>query len=193
MNSPKQIKILLNANHSINPTIRSLKQQISSWFLQIKLSLCLYQCPALELCFRITIILRRNVLSFLIQEAEKQKQSPDTEHRSETTAQSSESQPAAPVSTSDCLKPVGFNNQADSASPERQGDRTDSEPEKKPVEQDLEQDTLIHQQLGSREASSAPAVAVEPGLTQKQGSCDGEEKRDQSKEEPPLEMKQQEG
>ncbi|XP_042370870.1 ubiquitin carboxyl-terminal hydrolase 19-like, partial [Plectropomus leopardus] len=30
-----------------------------------------------------------------------------------------------------------------------------------------------------------------PDPAQRQGSCDGEEKRDQSKEEPPLEMKQQ--
>ncbi|XP_042266409.1 ubiquitin carboxyl-terminal hydrolase 19 isoform X3 [Thunnus maccoyii] len=126
------------------------------------------------------------------QKAEKQKQSADTEHRSETTTRGIESQPAAPVSTSDCLKPVSFNNKMDSASPERQGDRTDSETEKKPVEQETEQDALISQQLGSREASTALAVAVEPGLTQRQGSCDGEEKRDQSKEEPPLEMKQQE-
>ncbi|CAK6955163.1 ubiquitin carboxyl-terminal hydrolase 19 isoform X2 [Scomber scombrus] len=128
------------------------------------------------------------------QEPEKQKQSPVTERRSETTTSSTESQPAAPVSTSDRLKSVTFDKQADSASPERQRDRTDSETEKKPAEQESERDAVTCiQQPGSREADSAPAVtAAEPGLTQKQGSCDGEEKRDQSKEEPPLEMKQQE-
>ncbi|KAM7410825.1 hypothetical protein PAMA_020995 [Pampus argenteus] len=120
------------------------------------------------------------------QEAEKQTQSPDTEHRSETTANGRESQSAAR------LKPVGLNNQAASASPETHEHKTDSEPEKKPVEQESDKDALISQQLGSTGTSSAPAVAVEPALTQRQGSCDGEEKRDQSKEEPPLEMKQQE-
>ncbi|XP_049920137.1 ubiquitin carboxyl-terminal hydrolase 19 isoform X3 [Epinephelus moara] len=122
---------------------------------------------------------------------EKRNQSSD---RSRAKAHGSDSQPAAPVSTSDCLKPV----EVDSASPETQGDRTDSEPEKKPVEQESEQDTLILQQLESREAGSIPTVGVaakqghSPGPAQRQGSCDGEEKRDQSKEEPPLEMKQQE-
>uniref|UniRef100_A0A8C4NIR8 ubiquitinyl hydrolase 1 n=1 Tax=Dicentrarchus labrax TaxID=13489 RepID=A0A8C4NIR8_DICLA len=78
------------------------------------------------------------------------------------------------------------------------GDRTNSEPEKRPVEKESEQDSLIRQQLGSREASSVPAAGVaakqgqSPSLAQRRGSCDGEEKRDQSKEEPPLELKQQE-
>lgn len=128
--------------------------------------------------------------------SEKRSQSSD---RSGATAQGSDSQPAAPVSTTDCLKAVGLNNEVDSASPETLGDRTDSEPEKRPVEQESEQDTLIHQHLGSREAGSVPAVGVAakqgqlPDPAQRQGSCDGEEKRDQSKEEPLLEMKQQEG
>lgn len=137
----------------------------------------------------------RYLVSFLVQEPEKQKQSPVTEHRSETTTSSAESQPAAPVSASDRLKPVTFDKRADSASPERQRDRTDSETEKKPVEQESERDAVTcTQQPGSREADPAPAVtAAEPGVTRKQGSSDGEEKRDQSKEEPPLEIKQQEG
>lgn len=126
--------------------------------------------------------------------AEKRSQSSD---RSGATAHGSDSQPAAHISTSDRLKPVSLNN--DSASPETSGDRTDSEPEKKPVEQESEQDTLIGQQLGSKEAGSAPAVGAaakrgqSPSLVPRQGSCDGEEKRDQSKEEPALELKQQEG
>ncbi len=133
-------------------------------------------------------------MAFLIQVSENRNQSSD---RPGATAHGSDSQPAAPVSTTDCLK--GLNNEVDSASPETLGDRTESEPEKKPVEQESEQDTLIHQHLGSREAGSVPAVGVaakqgqSPDPAQRQGSCDGEEKRDQSKEEPPLEMKQQEG
>ncbi|XP_031142111.1 ubiquitin carboxyl-terminal hydrolase 19 isoform X2 [Sander lucioperca] len=129
------------------------------------------------------------------QVAEKQSQSSD---RSGATAHGSDSQPAAPVSTTDCLKPVSFNNDVDSASLETLADRTDSEPEKKPLEQESEQDTLIRQQLESKEAGSISAVGVagkqsqSPGLAQRQVSCDEEEKQDQSKEEPPLEMKQQE-
>uniref|UniRef100_A0AAQ5XZ97 ubiquitinyl hydrolase 1 n=1 Tax=Amphiprion ocellaris TaxID=80972 RepID=A0AAQ5XZ97_AMPOC len=70
---------------------------------------------------------------------------------------------------------------------------------KKPVEQESEQDTLILQQSGSLEAAPVPAAGVtekqnqSASLTQNQSSCDEEEKRDQSKEEPSLEMKQQEG
>lgn len=136
---------------------------------------------------------------FLIQVAEKRNQSSDG---SGATAHGSDSQPAAPVSTGDqcLLEPVGFNDQGDSAaSPETQGDRTDSEPEKQPAVQESEQDTLIRQQLESREAGSVSAVGPaakrgpSPGPAQRQVSCDGEEKRDQSKEEPPLEMKPQEG
>ncbi|KAG7235212.1 hypothetical protein INR49_030615 [Caranx melampygus] len=129
------------------------------------------------------------------QVVEKQTQSSD---RSEASAPSNESQPAAPISTSDCLKPVDFSNEVDSASPARPGDRTDSEPEKKPVEQELEQDTLICQQLGSKETVPTPTVGtadkqgLAPSVAQRQGSCDGEEKRDQSKEDPSLELKQQE-
>ncbi|XP_020490960.2 ubiquitin carboxyl-terminal hydrolase 19 isoform X2 [Labrus bergylta] len=127
------------------------------------------------------------------QVAEKQNQSSDG---SEATAHGSESQSAAPISTSDCLKPVSSNNKANS--PEMLEDKTDSEPEKRPDEQQSEQDTLIHQQPPSRETDSVPAVGVSakqeasPSISQKHGSFDGEEKRDQSKEEPPLELKQQE-
>lgn len=127
--------------------------------------------------------------------AEKQNQSSD---RSEAVACGSESQPAAPISTCDRLKPVTLNNEVQSASSEMLGDKTDSEIGKRPVEQESERDTLICQQIGSGEAVPVPpvGVAVKQGLSrslaQRQSSCDGEEKRDQSKEEP-LEMKQQEG
>ncbi|XP_030278315.1 ubiquitin carboxyl-terminal hydrolase 19 isoform X3 [Sparus aurata] len=129
------------------------------------------------------------------QVAEKRSQSSD---RSGATAHGSDGQPAAPISTSDRLKPVPLNNEVDLASPETSADRTDSEPEKKPVEQESEQDTLICQQLGSKEAGSVPAVGAaakcgpSPSLALRQGCCEGEEKRDQSKEEPALELKQQE-
>ncbi|XP_076596686.1 ubiquitin carboxyl-terminal hydrolase 19 isoform X2 [Chaetodon auriga] len=128
------------------------------------------------------------------QVAENQSQSSD---RSGATAHDSDSHPAAPISTSEGFKPLDFNNEVDSA-PEMLRDKTDSEPEKRLVEQESEQDTLICQPLGSREAGSVPAVGMaekrgqSPGLAQRRGSCDGEEKRDQSKEEPPLELKQQE-
>ncbi|KAM9855932.1 ubiquitin carboxyl-terminal hydrolase 19 isoform 3-T3 [Aulostomus maculatus] len=132
------------------------------------------------------------------QVTEKLNQSSDSEHMSGLTAEGSENQPAAPVSTSECHKALGSNNQADVAGVERLGDRTDSEPEKKSAEQESVQDTLISQQLGSREVGSVQVVGMAAKqdltarLSQRQGSCDEEEKRDQSKEEPSLEMKQQE-
>ncbi|KAK5863108.1 hypothetical protein PBY51_000163 [Eleginops maclovinus] len=94
--------------------------------------------------------------------------------------------------------PVGLDKEVNSASPETQGGRTDSEPQKKPVEQESEQDTLIsQQQLESKEAGSIAAVGVaakqsqSPAEPPRQGSGDGEEKRDQSKEEPLLEIQQE--
>ncbi|KAI4824216.1 hypothetical protein KUCAC02_012742 [Chaenocephalus aceratus] len=138
------------------------------------------------------------------QVAEKRNHSSE---RSGTAAHSSDDQPAAPVSTVNGLQtdnqlPVGFNKEVNSASAETQGDRTDSELQNKPVEQESEQDTLIRQQqqqqLDSKEAGSIPAVGMaakqsqSPAVAQRQGRCDGEEKQDQSKEEPPLEIKQQE-
>lgn len=127
------------------------------------------------------------------QVAEKSNQSSD---RSGATAHGSDSQPAAPVSTSDCLEPGAFNKEVASASSaEIQGDRTDSEPEKKPVEQESEQDTLVCQQHQSREPGLIPAngEAASQGQSpaHRQGICDGEEKRDQSKEEPSLTVKQE--
>lgn len=122
------------------------------------------------------------------QVAEKQNQFSD---KSGATAHGSDSRSAAPASDH-------LNSETDSASPETLGDRTDSEPGSKPLVQESEQDTLISLQLGSREAGAAPAAGLtdkqsqSPSLTLMKSSCDGEEKRDQSKEEPPLELMQQE-
>lgn len=130
----------------------------------------------------------------MIQMAKALNQSSD---KSETIAHGSESQSAAPISTSDCLAPVSLNN-VQSASPEMLGDKANSEMEKRTVEQKSEHVTLLCQQLDSGDAVPVPPVgkAVNHGLShsleQKQSSCDGEEKRDQSKEEP-LDIKQQEG
>uniref|UniRef100_A0A3Q3DUR6 ubiquitinyl hydrolase 1 n=1 Tax=Hippocampus comes TaxID=109280 RepID=A0A3Q3DUR6_HIPCM len=91
-----------------------------------------------------------------------------------------------------------FNNHLDSAFPERSTDITNAEPEKTVQLQQSVRDTQTHQHLGSRGATPVSSRDVsaeqEPstGLTQIEGSCDGEEKRDQSKEEPPP-IKQQEG
>lgn len=121
--------------------------------------------------------------------------------RSGATPHGSDSQPAAPISTStsnsNSLKPACFSNEVASASRETAGDRTDSNSENKPVEQNSEQDTLTRQQVGSREATPAAGTAASrgqsPGVAPRLGGYDGEEKRDQSKEEPPLELRQQEG
>lgn len=126
--------------------------------------------------------------------ADKRSQSSD---RSRATAHDSDSQPVAADSTSECLKPACFSNKATSTSPLMLEDRTDSNSESKPVEQESEQDTLIRQQIGSREAAPAVEVADKrgqsPGVAPRLGSSDEEEKRDQSKEEPPLELNQQKG
>lgn len=125
--------------------------------------------------------------------AEKRNQSSE---RSGATEQVTVSQPAVPVSTSDCVKPVAFNKEVNFTSPQGQGDGTDSEPARKPAEQESEQDPLICQQLGEMEMVPVTAMGMaakqsQPsGVSQKQRSCDEEEKRDQSKEEPPLEMTQ---
>lgn len=119
--------------------------------------------------------------------------------RSGASLHAGDSQPVAPTSTStsDSLKPACFSNEAASASRETAADRTDSGSENKPVEQNSEQDTLIRQQTGSREAPPAAGTAAKrarsPGVAPGLGGYDGEEKRDQSKEEPPLELRQQEG
>ncbi|XP_069564463.1 ubiquitin carboxyl-terminal hydrolase 19 isoform X2 [Brachyistius frenatus] len=121
--------------------------------------------------------------------AEKQKQS---SNGSGAAAHVGEVQPAAPISTADHLKPDGSNKGMDS--PQRPGDASHCEPtERKPAEQESEREPLIRQQLGSGEVAPEPPPDVQPpGPAQRQISCEGEEKRDQSKEEPPLEIQQQE-
>ncbi|CAN9515930.1 unnamed protein product [Ophioblennius macclurei] len=98
--------------------------------------------------------------------------------KSGATSHVSDSQSKALVGTSSHL-----NKKADCASPRQLGANIDSEPEKK----EPEQDSLTHHQPPSTE-TSPPA----PSLEQKKSICDGEEKRDQSKEEPSLKIKQQE-
>ncbi|XP_017266836.1 ubiquitin carboxyl-terminal hydrolase 19 isoform X2 [Kryptolebias marmoratus] len=127
----------------------------------------------------------------IAQATETKNESPDL---SEATAHVSDS----PVLTTHFLKSTGFNKAMDSTSPQKQKDRTDSELQGKPVvEHELEENTLTSQQHeDSTDTLSVPAACVAarqsqtPGPTEKQGGCDGEEKRDQSKEEPPLETNQ---
>ncbi|XP_041859245.1 ubiquitin carboxyl-terminal hydrolase 19 isoform X2 [Melanotaenia boesemani] len=123
-------------------------------------------------------------------QVERRNQSSDM---SEAAAPSGDGQPVAPVGTTH-----RFNNKVDSTSSQRQTDTLNAEMERKPVEHKLGQDTLICHQLGSAETLPVPGANVaarqsqSPSLNQNQSSCDGEEKRDQSKEEPSLERKQQE-
>lgn len=123
---------------------------------------------------------------FLIQVVEAKKES----KHPETMAQVSDS----PILI------TGFHEKTDSTAPQKPKARTDSEPQGKPVEQDSEKNTLISQQLGDTTdslpvpaACTAARQSQAPGSTQKHSSCDGEEKRDQSKEETSLEKKQLEG
>ncbi|XP_023812130.1 ubiquitin carboxyl-terminal hydrolase 19 isoform X1 [Oryzias latipes] len=102
-------------------------------------------------------------------------------NRSGVKAQVKDEQPRAPESTSPCLKPVCFNKEADSASG-KQRECTNSEVAAKPAELSPEPGPVIQQQLVSTEAVQSHAA----GLIQ--NSCDGEEKRDRPKEEPPLEI-----
>ncbi|XP_054627537.1 ubiquitin carboxyl-terminal hydrolase 19-like [Dunckerocampus dactyliophorus] len=93
-----------------------------------------------------------------------------------------EKQPGAPpVSTSDSLKTLASNNPADP--PESSMDISGSGPQTKSVEQESVQDTKTHQ-LSGAESWPAKEEPSEASLAKMQGSCDGEEKRDQSKEEP---------
>ncbi|XP_034028051.1 ubiquitin carboxyl-terminal hydrolase 19 isoform X2 [Thalassophryne amazonica] len=136
------------------------------------------------------------------QAAEYKNLSSEMENTSATAACGSDVHLAHPVSISNCLKANDVNIVVDTASAERltefHTDRTDSEPDNKPVGQNIEQDSLIHQRLGCGEAASVPATAVSTNQgqstspAQRQANCEGEEKQDQSKEEPPLEIMQQE-
>lgn len=92
---------------------------------------------------------------------------------------------AAAVSTNHCLKPACFNKEADSAS-KKQRERTNSEVEVKPAELKSEPGPVIQQAT-----EALPRQNQAAGLIQ--NSCDGEEKRDRPKEEPPLEISPLEG
>lgn len=92
--------------------------------------------------------------------------------------------------------------QAAAASSEAPGGRSDSE--NRPAVQNLEQDALTCQQDATRKqaattggaaeaAGTAAAGGESASVSSLSGSGDGEEKRDQTKEEPPLELRQQEG
>lgn len=110
--------------------------------------------------------------------------------QSSSRAEGGDSQTAASFS------PTSSNQEA-STSLGTPGGRSD--PESRPVAQDSEQDTLTCQQSASGELTAAAAVGVAPKCSQSaggplsSGSSDREEKRDQSKEEPLLELRQQEG
>lgn len=112
----------------------------------------------------------------------------------ETKKESSHAETTAYVSDPPVLT-AGFNKKMDSTAPRKPKARTDSEPQGKPVEHELEKNTSITQQPGdSTDTLPVPAACTAarpsqaPGPTQKHSGCDGEEKRDQSKEEPPLKM-----
>ncbi|XP_008316498.1 ubiquitin carboxyl-terminal hydrolase 19 isoform X4 [Cynoglossus semilaevis] len=107
-----------------------------------------------------------------------------------------ESQATAPITTSDCPQPIGIKNEMDYA-PARLGERTESEPEGGSVEPKPVQESLIAQQLGLREAALAvPSVDItvkqssSTAVAQRQQeTSEEEEKCDQLKEEPSLEIK----
>ncbi|KAM6924417.1 ubiquitin carboxyl-terminal hydrolase 19 [Xenentodon cancila] len=122
--------------------------------------------------------------------AERRSQSSD---RSKTTAHGGDGPLVTPASTSHCL-----NNQVDLTSPENLIDKTDFEPERNPAEHNAGGGTLMGQDLGPADtlpgSAACPPVRQSPLTcsTHKQSRFDGEEKRDQSKEEPPLEIQPQE-
>ncbi|XP_056158085.1 ubiquitin carboxyl-terminal hydrolase 19 [Lampris incognitus] len=133
---------------------------------------------------------------------EKRDESCDTEQKTRVAADASDNPPVAPVDISERLMPRGSINETGPDSSDRVGeshaDRTDSDAARNPAEGESELSAVIQQQPGSREAGSAQATGSITKQTElsnqnlEQGSCDGEEKRDQSKEEPPLVMKQEE-
>lgn len=82
--------------------------------------------------------------------------------------------------------------QAPAASSGTPGGRSDSE--NRPMSQNSEQAAAAAGAGETAEAAAAPPAGGEPaGGSLLSGSGDGEEKRDQSKEEPLLELRQQEG
>lgn len=115
---------------------------------------------------------------------------------SETTIPGTDGHLTAPDITDRFQNPAKSNKEPDS-SPQMPRDGTDLEVQGKPTERESQQDAFTSQQPGITEKLPEPAVgaahrqAQSAGLTLKSSSCDGEEKRDQSKE--ALEMMQQEG
>ncbi|XP_061592825.1 ubiquitin carboxyl-terminal hydrolase 19 isoform X2 [Cololabis saira] len=121
--------------------------------------------------------------------AERRSPSPD---RSDSTAPGGDGpavSPASPAGTGHRL-----NNQVDPTSPQPLKDNTDSEPERKPADPEAGGDSLTGPADAAPGRPASPPIKLSPatGSTQKQSSSDGEEKRDQSKEEPPLEIQPQE-
>ncbi|KAF7210383.1 ubiquitin carboxyl-terminal hydrolase 19 isoform X2 [Nothobranchius furzeri] len=115
--------------------------------------------------------------------SDKTNQSSET---SEATEQVRDGQPVPPV-IDHSLRPTDSSHKVDATSLQMQGDRTDSSPHRKAAEHESGQEALISQQHeDSTEMLSAPAACVAA-----RQSWDGEEKQDQSKEEAPLEMMQQ--
>ncbi|KAM9829644.1 ubiquitin carboxyl-terminal hydrolase 19 isoform 1-T1 [Syngnathus typhle] len=131
-----------------------------------------------------------------IQEADKPYDSPDTQYRGAETGES-ENQPAVPISTGGSLKSLDFNNSLDSASLEKSSDVTGVKPDKMTQHHEPVEDTQTYQQPVSKGVASASSQDVSAeqgpstGLRQIHSSSDGEEKCDQSKEDPTL-IKQQE-
>ncbi|XP_027879788.1 ubiquitin carboxyl-terminal hydrolase 19 isoform X2 [Xiphophorus couchianus] len=116
---------------------------------------------------------------------------------SETTIPGTDGHLTAPDITDRFQNPAKSNKEPDS-SPQMPRDGTDLEVQGKPTERESQQDAFTSRQPGITEKLPEPAAGAahrqsqSAGLTLKSSSCDGEEKGDQSKEEPALEMMQQE-
>ncbi|XP_077457775.1 ubiquitin carboxyl-terminal hydrolase 19 isoform X2 [Stigmatopora argus] len=133
---------------------------------------------------------QESTVSNMIEEAGEQYKTSDTQEKSSEPADS-EQQLEVPVSTSGSLKTLDLKKCVDSGSLERSSDNTKTEAEKKAPFHESMQDTQTDQQVVSRGAVSVVSRDLSaqqeqsPSLTHIQGSCEGEEKCDQSKEEPP--------
>ncbi|XP_014911878.1 ubiquitin carboxyl-terminal hydrolase 19 [Poecilia latipinna] len=116
---------------------------------------------------------------------------------SETTIPGTDGQLTAPEIIDRFQNPAKSNKNTDST-PQMPRDGTDLELQGKPTKRESQQDAFISQQPGITETLPEPAAGAahrqsqSAGLTPKSSTSDGEEKRDQSKEEPTLEMMQQE-
>uniref|UniRef100_A0A087YNJ4 ubiquitinyl hydrolase 1 n=1 Tax=Poecilia formosa TaxID=48698 RepID=A0A087YNJ4_POEFO len=116
---------------------------------------------------------------------------------SETTIPGTDGQLTAPEIT-DCFQNPAKSNKNTDSTPQMPRDGTDLELQAKPTKRESQQDAFISQQPGITETLPEPAAGAahrqsqSAGLTPKSSTSDGEEKRDQSKEEPTLEMMQQE-